>query len=252
MSERTRIREALEEDIERGVVRGDERLPTDVELAARFGVHRHTVRRALEDLKAQGLVRSERGRGTFVVKDAIAYRLGAQTRFEENLAAHQLAASRRVLRTATFGAPPEIAEHLGVSTGSQVLMVSLLGEAERTPAHLFTIWFSLERTPQVAKVFEALPRDTALHFSIADVMSKAGVSEFRRRNGRIICRLPSNDEARQLRTSLNDPVFELSILNVADAGEPIYFGVTIYPGSRTAFTFDFPVDAKGATSNDLA
>jgi DNA-binding FadR family transcriptional regulator len=42
------------------------RLPTERELAGRFGVPRNAVRRALADLEAQGCIRREVGRGTFV------------------------------------------------------------------------------------------------------------------------------------------------------------------------------------------
>lgn len=51
-----------------GRLRVDERLPTESELAARFGVSRPTIRESLKRLAAQNLVRSRRGPsgGTFV------------------------------------------------------------------------------------------------------------------------------------------------------------------------------------------
>ena len=49
-----------------GGARGRERLPSENQLAERFGTTRPTVRRALALLKAEGLVSTEQGRGVFV------------------------------------------------------------------------------------------------------------------------------------------------------------------------------------------
>ena len=51
----------------------DERLPTEEELARRFGVSRPTIREALKRLAAQNLIRSRRGPsgGTFVNKPSL-------------------------------------------------------------------------------------------------------------------------------------------------------------------------------------
>jgi len=58
------------EAILQGRLKIDERLPSEHELAAQFGVSRPTVREALKRLAAQNLVRSQRGPagGTFVAK----------------------------------------------------------------------------------------------------------------------------------------------------------------------------------------
>ena len=51
--------------IERGELTG--RLEAETALAQHYGVSRDTVRRALADLARDGLIRSTRGRGTFVL-----------------------------------------------------------------------------------------------------------------------------------------------------------------------------------------
>jgi DNA-binding GntR family transcriptional regulator len=52
-----------------------------VEIAAHYGVSCHTVRRAMAELTARGLVRGERGSGTYVETDKLDYRIGARTVF---------------------------------------------------------------------------------------------------------------------------------------------------------------------------
>ncbi len=64
------IADNLRAAIVEGRIKADERLPTEDELAKRYGVSRPTIREALKRLAAQNLVRSRRGPagGNFVVR----------------------------------------------------------------------------------------------------------------------------------------------------------------------------------------
>lgn len=59
------VREQLRDEIDAGVYRDGARLPTESELVARHGVSRQTVRRAFQDLVAEGVVYRVPGRGTY-------------------------------------------------------------------------------------------------------------------------------------------------------------------------------------------
>lgn len=59
-----RLRDLLRGAIEHGEYE-DKRVPTDLELTKRFGVSRHTVRQAMNELAAEGLIKRIPGRGTF-------------------------------------------------------------------------------------------------------------------------------------------------------------------------------------------
>lgn len=56
-------------DIASGAVQPGEKLPAETDLAARYGVARMTVRRAIADLIEQGDVVVLRGRGTFIAEN---------------------------------------------------------------------------------------------------------------------------------------------------------------------------------------
>ena len=77
------IADTVAEEIRERVFAPGDRLPTEAELALRFGAHRHTVRRALASLQDYGLLRIEQGRGTFVQEDIVDYPLSSRTRFSE-------------------------------------------------------------------------------------------------------------------------------------------------------------------------
>ncbi len=59
------LADLLRDRIDRGELAG--RLEAEMTLAEHYGVSRDTVRRALACLAREGLIRSTRGRGTFVV-----------------------------------------------------------------------------------------------------------------------------------------------------------------------------------------
>ena len=61
------LADVLRRRIERGPWRAGVQLPTLDALMAEFGVARVTVRQAINVLARDGLVRAERGRGTFVL-----------------------------------------------------------------------------------------------------------------------------------------------------------------------------------------
>lgn len=62
------LADTLRKEINDGTRRPGDRLPTQSELVARFGVSRATVNRAFEVLRDQGLIESRQGSGTFVTR----------------------------------------------------------------------------------------------------------------------------------------------------------------------------------------
>ncbi|WP_405821209.1 GntR family transcriptional regulator [Streptomyces sp. NBC_00838] len=60
----------LAADIKAGVIKPGERIPSEWELCERQKVARETARRAVRVLRERGTVRTEWGKGTFVVGPA--------------------------------------------------------------------------------------------------------------------------------------------------------------------------------------
>jgi len=63
-----RIARELSQAIAAGEFAGSGRMPTERELAARFGVARNTVRRAMQTLTSDGRISRQVGRGTFIAE----------------------------------------------------------------------------------------------------------------------------------------------------------------------------------------
>ncbi|GGR71173.1 hypothetical protein GCM10010252_06820 [Streptomyces aureoverticillatus] len=65
-----RVLDALSADIRAGRIKPGERIPSESELCERHKVARETARRAVRVLRERGVVRTEWGKGTFVVDPA--------------------------------------------------------------------------------------------------------------------------------------------------------------------------------------
>ncbi len=102
-----------------------DRLPAEPALAAAYGVSRATMREALQQLAAAGLVQRVHGVGTFVatvnnkVESALDVDLGVT---EAVRAAHQRLGIQ-VLRAEEMTAPPEVGERLGLPPAGRVLWI---------------------------------------------------------------------------------------------------------------------------------
>ena len=81
------IHDELLNDVRAGHYAAGEKMPTEAELARRFNVNRHTVRRALGLLRENGFVLSKKGAGVFVTGKNTTYRIGKRTRFSRNISA---------------------------------------------------------------------------------------------------------------------------------------------------------------------
>lgn len=121
------VREALRDQIVSGAWPVGAQLPTEADICRMFEVSRTTVRQALAELLNEGLIRKEKGRGTFVAEPKIRERLVERlTGFYEDMVAQGLRPETRVLEKAVIGAPKAVASWLEVDPGSPVLRLHRL------------------------------------------------------------------------------------------------------------------------------
>nr|WP_294505295.1 phosphonate metabolism transcriptional regulator PhnF [uncultured Rhodopila sp.] len=221
---------ALQRDIASGVHQPGGRLPTEAELSARFGVNRHTVRRALEELTRDGLVRVEQGRGSFVAEDVLDYTVEARTRFSEWIRKHNKEPSGLVRQLREIAADPRVASGLGVRGGSKVVMLERLGLADDRPVSLTRHYFS-PRLKGMLAALQAAPR-------ITDALRAVGVEDYLRLQTRVTARLPTQTEADLLRMARGRPLLVTENINVDRAGAIIEFAVGCYPTPRVQIVFE--------------
>lgn len=221
-----RVADALRLDIVGGKLERGDRLPAETMLAARFSVNRHTVRRALGALQAEGVVTAEQGRGWFVVEARrLSYRIGKRTRLTEGLTGQTRALERQLLSTATEPARPAIAEALRLRPGAAVLRMEMLSIADGRPLSRATSWFEAAR-------FAGLPAAFERTRSISAALRALGIPDYARAATRISARHADADEARLLKLS---PSAILLVSEAIDAdldGRPLQYALSRFPADR--------------------
>jgi GntR family phosphonate transport system transcriptional regulator len=218
--------------IERGIADGSfapgERLPGETEIAETYRVNRHTVRRALATLAERGLVRAERGSGTYVEAQRLAYPIRSRTRFSEIVGAGGQEPRGQMIDAAEDVATRELARQLRLKTGATLIRIEALRLADRTPICISTTWLSAERFPDAGTVFANLR-------SMTKLLAHYGVRDFRRASTRITAAIADATDAARLDLALGRPVLVVDATDVDPAGIPLVTKRARFAAERVEF-----------------
>jgi len=226
------IEDRLRNDIASGVWDAGERLPTEAELAERFDVNRHTLRRAVASLRDAGVLRVEQGRGTFVRDDIIDYAVAPRTRFSENIARVARQPGGRLVRHETVPASPEIAQALEIRRGAHVIVLDILGLVDERPVSIVSHIFANSRFKGIAEAYKETD-------SITRSLARYGVVDYLRRQTRIQARLPQPDDAELLDMPRTQPVLHVESINVDLEGRPVEHSIGRIASHRMQLVVDF-------------
>jgi GntR family transcriptional regulator, phosphonate transport system regulatory protein len=225
------IQQTIEGEIASGRFQPGDRLPTEQELSARFGVNRHTVRRALAKLEERGAVRIEQGRGTFVHEAVIDYLVSRHTRFTENLARLNRSVTRPLLGHGEMPADAAIGRALGIRQGVMTIWIETKGEADGRPISVATHYFSKPR-------FETIVDAYAETHSVTQALKRLGVDDYVRKSTRVSARMPTTEDARRLAQPKTRPVLVAESVNIDRDRRPVEYVVTRFASDWVQIVFE--------------
>ena len=142
------IADQLRRNIQAQLYQVGDRLPPESQLSQQFEVNRHTLRQAVALLSQEGLLRAERGRGTFVAAP-IRYAIGQRVRYNETLKALGHKAEFIVLKALELPADAAVAVGLEVNVGDSVALIERLGMADGHPISVANSYFPLVLFPDL-------------------------------------------------------------------------------------------------------
>lgn len=226
-----RVADSIEQAIANGIYARDTRLPGELEIAEAHRVNRHTVRRALAALAERGLVRAERGSGTYVEAPRIAYPLRSRTRFSEIVGAGGLEAGGQLLSASVESAPRELAKRLSLKADAPLLRIDALRMANRIPICLGTTWLDASRFADGGRIYEKTR-------SMTKLLAHFGVRDYRREWTTVSAAIADAADAARLDLALGRPVLVADSLDTEPDGTPLLTTRARFAAERVQFVIE--------------
>lgn len=239
------IADHLRRDIESGAIAPGAPLPSEAELCERYDSARGTIRQAVSLLRNEGLVMSERGRGTFARERPPVRRLGhdrfARRHRQAGKAAFLAEAEAigrvpdvQVLQVEPVEGDPDVLKQLKLRTGSKVLIRRRLYLVDGHPVEIassYLPWSIVKGTP----IAEIDPGPGGIYARLED-------QGFRLKHfaEEVSTRMPSPQEAAALRLASGVPVFSLIRTAYSSEEKPLEVCDTVMAGDAFVLAYDLP------------
>lgn len=218
-----------------------EQIPGELELCSRFGLSRGVVRQALNELRLEGLVSRERGRGTFVAEPKTAEGLISGLRgLADDAALRGERVESTILLLREIGAGVEVARRLELEPGERVVELERLRTIAGEPHVLVVSYLPAALVPGLVErdlggpqsLYRALREDYGLPVVAAVRRVEAATADAR--------------HAHLLRIRTGDPLLVLRSVGYTTGRRPLDYFVARHRGDRSAFEISLGL-AAGTT-----
>ncbi len=222
------IAEDLRQRLSEGEFAASGLLPSEAALSDRYGVSRVTVRRALESLRADGLVDSRQGFGWLVAAEPLRQDLSRLATLDRQLAAAGVRSERRIESFGFVTPPARIGELLGARSVLEVRRVNL---ADGQPFAVVTVWCPED-------LGAGLSRDDVARSSFLEQLPVAvgGATQT------IGAAAAEQGDAELLGIPVGAPVLVAERTTRSTSGRVVLVSEHVFPAHRTRFVVDLPVD----------
>ena len=217
-------------------------MDSESQLCSRYAVSRPTVRRALEQLREEGLVTSRHGAGWFVTGSAFHQRLAIGT-FRHAVSAVAEAGKTIERRVVDFGyrsAPLSLAGALGVSEGDDLLHARSVRTVDGEGLDVVREWVP-------STLAGPISRDAATRPGIWETLAQVGhrITTVRQT---VTAGLASASDAELLGIGAGDPLLLVRRVAIATGGSPLALSDHRYLAHRFALEVEFNSGPSTATA----
>ena len=168
------LAEELEQQINKGIIKADERLYSENELCKKYDVSRITVRQAFRLLESKDLIYTVYGKGTFVKMPLLSQSLPEIVSFSKMLSLKGLEGSTKIKSYHMNIKNEKAQKALRLSEDDNLFNLNLLGCVENSPVALYQSFFS----PALGERMETLAREMSglnVPFTTLDLYKKTDI-----------------------------------------------------------------------------
>ena len=219
------IQQFLLEQIHSGAFRPGEAISSEQEICARLRVSRMTVRQALKSLCDQGVLYSQRGKGTFVSESKLEKNFRNVLSFTEEMSKSGSRPTSRVLSFTIAQADIGAAKALRIKSNEPIISLRRLRLADGTPMAIEWSHIPLHFCPDLVETLDArgsLYATLANHYGISIAVTEE-VAE---------AALANAEEASLLQIRKGSAVFHFARTSYLRDGKPVEYVNSTYRGDR--------------------
>lgn len=225
------IYESLKKDVANKIYKTGDKLPSENHLSKRFEVNRHTVRRALQILKNEGILFSKRGSGVIVQDTKFKYKIGKRVRFSQNITNENYIPKTKIIRSEIRKASKMEADNLKINSRDEILLIETTGKINNIPTILTKRTIPNKRFPSFLEIFQK-------ELSVTQTLKLLGINDFVRSNTNIIAELADSIQANLLNCKINSPLLKTTYVNQDLNSIPIEYSQTWFVGERIQLTLE--------------
>ncbi len=210
-----------------------EKLPSERELIDEYGVSRTTVRKALDDLEREGLIKRIPGKGTFVAEPLPIEYLTTLKGFSKEMRELGMKPSSVVLKHTRIPADEKTAAALGIHPGDQVMYMKRVRYMNDLPVAVQESYVNLAISPKLETLLNVdFNGDVSLYSSIESLGFELSYAEEEMR----VVKLPS-EMARLLGTRKGECALFRIRKTFLEDGRCVEYVESFYRGDRYVFKF---------------
>ncbi len=218
------LKNIIASQVHAGELRPGDPLPGERQLSAAHGLSRTTVRQALNELVADGMLYRRHGKGTFVAASKLEQNLTWLKGFAEELREQGIVPGVRVLQARLVAAPPDAASRLHLPGDSQVAFVQRLVSTGGEPLFMDRTYL----TPHIGRM--VLGADLAAE-SIYAIVERLGYP-IRSGEQTIEALALAAADAQLLNVPSGAPALSIKRVTYIDSASPIEYAEALYRADR--------------------